>query len=135
VQLPHVVNVDLPNVPEDYVHRIGRTGRAGSEGEAVSLVSADEYKQLIAIEQVIGKKLQREEVEGFEPDHNLPASREPRAAPHKPSSKKPVRNTSNSAGENKRSGKKPAWKNKKPANRTNTTQRSGNRTAEKSGNR
>jgi len=135
VQLPHVVNVDLPNVPEDYVHRIGRTGRAGSEGEAVSLVSADEYKQLIAIEQVIGKKLQREEVEGFEPDHHLPASREPRAAPHKPSSKKPVRNTSNSAGENKRSGKKPAWKNKKPANRTNTTQRSGNRTAEKSGNR
>lgn len=73
-QLPQVVNFDLPNVPEDYVHRIGRTGRAGAAGRAYSLVSADEIKQLNAIERVIGRQLPREEVEGFEPDHNLPES-------------------------------------------------------------
>jgi ATP-dependent RNA helicase RhlE len=74
-QLPHVVNFDLPNVPEDYVHRIGRTGRAGSTGEAVSLVSADEFKQLSDIERLTQKILDREIVEGFEPDHGLPESR------------------------------------------------------------
>jgi ATP-dependent RNA helicase RhlE len=57
--LPHVVNFDLPNVPEDYVHRIGRTGRAGSKGEAISLVSADEAKQLFDIERLTQKKLER----------------------------------------------------------------------------
>ncbi len=67
-QLPHVVNFDLPNVPEDYVHRIGRTGRA------VSLVSADEAKHLAAIEKLIGRKLQRKFVAGFEPQHNVPES-------------------------------------------------------------
>jgi ATP-dependent RNA helicase RhlE len=57
--LPHVVNFDLPNVPEDYVHRIGRTGRAGSKGEAISLASADEAKQLFDIERLTQKKLER----------------------------------------------------------------------------
>jgi ATP-dependent RNA helicase RhlE len=71
-QLPQVVNFDLPNVPEDYVHRIGRTGRAGSEGEAVSLVSIDELQQLKDIEKVIKKLLEREYVEGFDPEHDLP---------------------------------------------------------------
>ncbi len=74
-QLPHVVNFDLPNVPEDYVHRIGRTGRAGATGEAVSLVSADEIKQLSDIERLINKLIPREYVEGFEPVHELPESR------------------------------------------------------------
>ncbi len=73
-QLPQVVNFDLPNVPEDYVHRIGRTGRAGASGQAVSLVSADEAKQLWDIEKLIQKPIEREEIEGFEPDHQLPAS-------------------------------------------------------------
>ncbi|WGL16022.1 DEAD/DEAH box helicase [Microbulbifer bruguierae] len=73
-QLPQVVNFDLPNVPEDYVHRIGRTGRAGASGQAVSLVSADEIKQLRDIERLIQKPIEREEVEGFEPDHQLPES-------------------------------------------------------------
>ena len=73
-QLPQVVNFDLPNVPEDYVHRIGRTGRAGSTGKAYSLVSADEIKQLNGIEQVIQRHITREYVGGFEPDHELPAS-------------------------------------------------------------
>ena len=70
-QLPQVVNFDLPHVPEDYVHRIGRTGRAGSEGQAVSLVSADEYKQLKDIERLIKKVLPREEVAGYEPVDEL----------------------------------------------------------------
>ncbi len=74
-QLPLVVNFDLPNVAEDYVHRIGRTGRAGASGEAVSLVSADEFDQLTAIERLIGKKVRRVEVEEFEPLHRLPESK------------------------------------------------------------
>ena len=73
-QLPQVVNFDLPNVPEDYVHRIGRTGRAGASGHAYSLVSADEIKQLNGIEQVIQRHITREYVDGFVPDHDLPAS-------------------------------------------------------------
>ena len=73
-QLPQVVNFDLPNVPEDYVHRIGRTGRAGASGRAFSLVSADEIKQLNDIEHVIQRHITREYVDGFEPDHEVPAS-------------------------------------------------------------
>jgi ATP-dependent RNA helicase RhlE len=69
-ELPHVVNYELPNVPEDYVHRIGRTGRAGSTGEAVSLVCVDEHKLLADIERLIKRKLPRETVPGFEPDPN-----------------------------------------------------------------
>ncbi len=61
-QLPHVVNYDLPNIPEDYVHRIGRTGRAGNEGRAISLVSAEEHKLLKDIERLIGREIPREKV-------------------------------------------------------------------------
>ncbi|ARN74741.1 DEAD/DEAH box helicase [Oceanicoccus sagamiensis] len=85
-QLPNVVNFDLPNVPEDYVHRIGRTGRAGASGMAVSLVCADEFKQLSDIERLIGELLPRKIAEGFEPVHALPESRL-NTKPHKP--KKP----------------------------------------------
>jgi ATP-dependent RNA helicase RhlE len=67
-QLPHVVNYDLPNVPEDYVHRIGRTGRAGATGEAVSLVCVDEHQMLKDIEKLIKQTLEREVIPGFEPD-------------------------------------------------------------------
>lgn len=73
-ELPMVINFDLPHVPEDYVHRIGRTGRAGTTGNAISLVCADESKQLRDIERVINKPLERLEIEGFEPDHILPLS-------------------------------------------------------------
>jgi ATP-dependent RNA helicase RhlE len=66
-QLPHVVNFELPNVPEDYVHRIGRTGRAGATGEAVSLVCVDEDIFLRDIEKLIRRSIPRETVPGFEP--------------------------------------------------------------------
>jgi ATP-dependent RNA helicase RhlE len=74
-QLPHVVNYDLPNVPEDYVHRIGRTGRAGKTGEAVSLVCVDEHEMLRDIEKLIKQNLAREVIEGFEPDPNARAQK------------------------------------------------------------
>jgi len=70
VELPHVVNYELPNVPEDYVHRIGRTGRAGMEGEATSLVCVDEHDYLKSIERLIKRSLPKETVAGFEPDPN-----------------------------------------------------------------
>jgi ATP-dependent RNA helicase RhlE len=73
--LPHVINFELPNIPEDYVHRIGRTGRAGASGLAISLVSADETSFLRDIEKLIGERIPMEIVEGFEPDPN--ASTEP----------------------------------------------------------
>jgi ATP-dependent RNA helicase RhlE len=69
-QLPHVVNYELPNVPEDYVHRIGRTGRAGASGEAVSLVCVDEDIFLRDIEKLTKRSIPREVVPGFEPDPN-----------------------------------------------------------------
>lgn len=73
IELPHVVNYELPNVPEDYVHRIGRTGRAGSEGEAVSLVCVDEKKLLADIERLIKREIPKEIVPGFEPDPTIKA--------------------------------------------------------------
>jgi ATP-dependent RNA helicase RhlE len=72
-QLPHVVNYDLPNVPEDYIHRIGRTGRAGATGEAVSLVCVDEHALLKDIEKLIKRELPQEIIPGFEPDPNARA--------------------------------------------------------------
>ncbi|WP_336070728.1 DEAD/DEAH box helicase [Mesoflavibacter sp. CH_XMU1404-2] len=68
--LPHVINFEIPNISEDYVHRIGRTGRAGADGQAISLVSADETTFLKDIEKLIGEKLPVEILEGFEPDPN-----------------------------------------------------------------
>ena len=72
-QLPHVVNFELPNVSEDYVHRIGRTGRAGMEGEAVSLVCVDEHKMLRDIEKLLQRKIPSVTLEGYEPDPGIRA--------------------------------------------------------------
>ncbi len=70
-QLPHVVNFELPNVPEDYVHRIGRTGRARREGEAASLVCIDEKELLRAIEKLIKKEIHKVQIQGFTPDPSI----------------------------------------------------------------
>jgi len=85
--LPQVVNFDLPIVAEDYIHRIGRTGRAGASGEAISLVCADEVGLLGAIEALTRQTLEREEEPGFEPDHRVPltnAAGQPLKKPKKP---------------------------------------------------
>ena len=121
-QLPHVVNFDLPNVPEDYVHRIGRTGRAGASGEAVSLVCADEFEHLAAIEHLTGTILERQELSGFAPVHPLPES----DLSKKPSRKKPSQNRGGGHKDGQRSadnarGHKPQGKNK--------SHRSGSRTS------
>ena len=104
--LPHVINFELPNIPEDYVHRIGRTGRAGASGEAISLFSPDETVFLRDIEKLVGLKLPKENITGFEPDPN--ASKEPikqgqgrqqrNSTPRKPKTDSANRSSNNSFG-------------------------------------
>jgi len=89
-QLPHVVNYELPNVPEDYVHRIGRTGRAGLDGRAVSLVCVDEKKLLADIEKLLKCKIEKIVVPGYEPDDSIEAQ--------------PIRNGGGNSRRNPRSG-------------------------------
>jgi ATP-dependent RNA helicase RhlE len=72
-QLPHVINYELPNVPEDYVHRIGRTGRAGSTGDAISLVCIDEHEYLTAIEKLTKSNIQKMWLKDFKPDPSIKA--------------------------------------------------------------
>jgi ATP-dependent RNA helicase RhlE len=79
--LPHVVNFDLPNVSEDYVHRIGRTGRAGASGEAISLVSAEDRPLLHDIEKLMGRRIEQRAVAGFEPGKPKPAGEADDRAP------------------------------------------------------
>ncbi len=91
-QLPHVVNFDLPNVPEDYVHRIGRTGRAGALGEAISLVCIDEKAYLHAIERLIKRDIPSVVIPGFEPDpHAKPEPIQLRTPGHRPGGRPPQR--------------------------------------------
>ena len=103
-ELPHVVNFDLPNVAEDYVHRIGRTGRAGSNGEAVSLVCVDEHGLLKNIERLINQTLPKHIEPGFEPDPN--AKPEPiengRRGQRSPRQRKPEGQAANAGGERRR---------------------------------
>lgn len=104
--LPHVVNFELPNIPEDYVHRIGRTGRAGANGEAISLVSHDEAAYLRDIEKLLKQKLPTGVIEGYEQGPEPPAEEK---KPQNHSPRKP-RNKNNGGGGN--------W-NKKSNNRNN----------------
>ncbi|WP_339876491.1 DEAD/DEAH box helicase [Olleya marilimosa] len=108
--LPHVINFEIPNISEDYVHRIGRTGRAGANGEAISLVSADETTFLRDIEKLIGMKLPVEILEGFEPDPNASTApikpgqnRQPRNNKPKGEKSKSKSNTSSNSGGRNRS--------------------------------
>jgi len=79
--LPHVVNYDLPHVAEDYVHRIGRTGRAGAEGDAISLVAPEDRPLLAAIERLMNRKVELKTLEGFEPGRHVAA---PQRQEHRP---------------------------------------------------
>ncbi len=110
-QLPYVVNFDLPKVATDYVHRIGRTGRAGLQGEAISLVTADDVKQLTAIETVIQQRITREQEVGFVPKQ-IVAITAPRAGgpkkPKKPKKPKDYSATKPGAGRGKPGKKKAA---------------------------
>ena len=115
-QLPQVVNFDLPNVAEDYVHRIGRTGRAGATGQAVSLVSVDEFSQLADIERLVGELLERQIVAGFEPKEPLPESRLDRRPPKPKKPKKTKQHQGgNHSGQRSSNGARGNGANNKPA--------------------
>ncbi|KHG42664.1 MULTISPECIES: DEAD/DEAH box helicase [Aphanizomenon] len=119
-ELPHVINYDLPNVPEDYVHRIGRTGRAGAEGQAISLVCVDEHHLLADIEKLIEQRLPKEVVDGFGVNPEIKAEPIPngrkapsggggnqrtrRSAPKSASSKSPRQPSSRTAAGDKKPG-------------------------------
>jgi ATP-dependent RNA helicase RhlE len=127
VELPHVVNYDLPNIYEDYVHRIGRTGRAGATGHAISFVTSEDAVDLYGIERFIGELIPRAEEAGFEPAspvperaldaRPLPAKKpkkkqpfnKPKSDSSKPNSKKP-NNGGNGTGPRRGGSKKPAAK-------------------------
>lgn len=114
--LPYVINFELPNISEDYVHRIGRTGRAGASGQAISLVSADETSYLEGIEKLIDEKIDVEIVEGFEPDPN--ASTEPI---------KPGQNRGGNRGQKKSNNNKGRSNNSRNRNRSRTKSKSSSR--------
>ncbi|TDE50108.1 DEAD/DEAH box helicase [Flavobacterium sp. GT3P67] len=118
--LPHVVNFELPNIPEDYVHRIGRTGRAGASGEAISLFSPDETVFLRDIEKLVGLKLPKENIKGFEPDPN--ASTEPikqgqGRQQRNSTPKKPKIDTTNRSSNNSFGPRRPSQNNDRRSNR------------------
>jgi ATP-dependent RNA helicase RhlE len=98
-ELPIVVNFELPNVPEDYVHRIGRTGRADSEGEALSLVCIDEHKFLADIEKLTQRAIPQEVVPGFEPDPNAKAQPIPMGRHQQPAGQRKRRSSSKSSSQ------------------------------------
>ena len=118
--LPHVVNFELPNIPEDYVHRIGRTGRAGANGEAISLFSPDETVFLRDIEKLVGLNLPKENIKGFEPDPN--ASKEPikqgQGRQQRDSTpRKPKTDTTNRSSNNSFGPRRPSQSNDRRSNR------------------
>lgn len=137
-QLPQVVNFELPNVPEDYVHRIGRTGRAGATGHAVSLVCADEIDLLNDVEHVIQTHLIRETVAGFEPSQALAEPRKLRPLkakkPRKFKSESVEHKDGQRSGSNSR-GNKPTGKNKRHTGNASNSNPYGNSDANKGGRR
>lgn len=117
-QLPHVVNYELPNVAEDYVHRIGRTGRAGNEGEAMSLVCIDELKLLKGIERLIKLDIPKVTIEGFDPDPSIKAEPIQNGRGGRQPSRNSGGNKRPSNGNNQRSS------NKRSNNQNNSSNRS-----------
>jgi ATP-dependent RNA helicase RhlE len=103
-RLPHVVNFELPHVPEDYVHRIGRTARAGQEGHAVSLVCVDELKLLRDIESLLKTEIEKEIIPGYEPDPRIKAEPIQKGRPQRSGGQ---RKGAPGGGRNKRRGSPP----------------------------
>lgn len=122
-QLPHVVNYELPNVAEDYVHRIGRTGRAGNEGEAMSLVCVDELGLLRDIERLLKREIPKDVIDGYTPDPSIKAEPINKGrGRQQQSARKPGINKSASS----RNGQRPATQGRS-GNQTKSHSRSGNR--------
>lgn len=119
-QLPHVVNFELPNIAEDYVHRIGRTGRAGNEGEAMSLVCVDELQLLKDIERLIKRDIPKDIIEGYAPDPTIKAEPINRGRGNQQRSKRP--NGNRGSGSNRSSSSY-----KGNSNKRSQGNRSGNR--------
>ncbi len=113
--LPYVINYEMPNVPADYVHRIGRTGRAGASGDAHSLVGQDETEYMLAIGKLLKKAIKAKVLEGFEPSDNPPKIPQH----NKPSSNKPTRKPNGGGG----------FKKKRPAAGSGNSEQGGNRNA------
>jgi len=117
-RLPHVVNYELPFVPEDYVHRIGRTARAGQEGEAISLVCAEEHNLLRDIEQLLKRKIDKEIIPGYEPDSRIKAEPVRRGGSQRPSGRGGARPGKNARA---KAAKKRAGSRKRPSGRQRRT--------------
>ncbi len=113
-RLPHVVNYELPFVPEDYVHRIGRTARAGQEGEAISLVCAEEHNLLRDIEQLLKRKIDKEIIPGYEPDSRIKAEPVRRGGSQRPSGRGGARPGKNARA---KAAKKRGGQRKRPSGR------------------
>jgi ATP-dependent RNA helicase RhlE len=120
-QLPHVVNYELPNVPEDYVHRIGRTGRAGNEGEAISLVCIDEHKLLRDIERLLKSEIPKVALEGYEPDPSIKAE--------------PIQNGRNGKGKSQPRRQNEGHRRSKPSTKKSANAKSESNTGEVDGNK
>ncbi len=115
-RLPHVVNYELPHVPEDYVHRIGRTARAGQEGEAISLVCVDEHNMLRDIERLLKREIDKEIIPGYEPDSRIKAKPVKKGGSQRPNDRGRAR-----PGKNARA--KAAKKRGRPRKRSSSRQR------------
>jgi len=119
--LPHVVNFDLPIVAEDYIHRIGRTGRAGASGEAISLLCADEVDMLSAIEALTRQTLQRIELPDFAPEHRVPLTTAAGQVVKKPKKAKKPKPQAVNQNQTKRPGGSPVAPKRTPGRRKNPT--------------
>ena len=124
--LPHVINFEIPNIPEDYVHRIGRTGRAGAVGEAISLVSPDETTFLRDIEKLVGMKIPSELIAGFEPDPNAstePEKREQRQGGNRSRNNMAPKNSNSGNNSNSNNSRRPKRSNERNNERSRNDRR------------
>ncbi|REH56240.1 ATP-dependent RNA helicase RhlE [Tenacibaculum gallaicum] len=128
--LPHVINFELPNVPEDYVHRIGRTGRAGASGEAISLVSQEEEAYLKSIEKLLGQKIIISKLEGFDLStiKEEVKTERPKQQPRNKPAKKSFKTSSDSKKKTKKTSAEDTKKHT-PRKRNNRNRRNNNKTS------